>query len=510
MKQKTEADFNETEDHFLNKTWQLIQKVFYFLCRETIFIVVLILSSIWSIFLGIFAFIEMIFFLDLYVLAKVRNLISILLFDPSNVGKKKIKKSLFLFILLIPIGFVMVKNHEKILLYNSDLKNWMSLDETEIFRKTYQNEIGNLKSTVKNEISVLLKKQFEELELKKEKEKNQQLEKEKEKETEMEREREKQKEKEKEREKERERENMYSDIPELSTFLPKYKIPNLISQIMNRPEIQNKVELLRKQSNRKNDNIRDLLQPIIADFLSAEDFQNSLCQLQGFSFSFLDTISNEITEHLVPYLVYGQSAEDEFLSSDLLDQLKKRTAQIIQDTDETLVDYASINLGAKVIKEHSSATYKEAQPITKPLQWINSKLSTYPKHETALDSSLRLGDCWPLPGSNGNLTVELANTISIDSFAIDHSLETKYEKNSSAPKNFRIFYYDLHDKYLQSPKLILNNEFDFDSGFSKKIYYQGKKEIITRVIKLEILDNYGNQNWTCLYRFRVYGFPISS
>ncbi|KAJ3452421.1 klaroid isoform a-related [Anaeramoeba flamelloides] len=510
MKKKTEADFTETEDHFLNKSWQLIQKVFYFLCRETIFIVVLILSSIWSIVLGIFAFIEMIFFLDLYVLAKVRNLISILLFDTSNVGKKKIKKSLFLFILLIPIGFVMVKNHEKILLYNSELKNWMSLDETEIFRKTYKNEIGDLQSTVKKEISDLLKKQLEEIELKKEKEKekNQQLEKEKE----MEKEREKQKEQEKEKEKEREKEKekMYSEIPDLSTFLPKYKIPNLISQIMNRPEIQKKVELLRKQSNRKNDNIRDLLQPIIADFLDDEDFQNSLCQLQGFSFSFLDTISNEIAEHLVPYLVNGQSAEHEFVSSDLLDQLKKRTAQIIQDTDETLVDYASINLGAKVVKEHSSATYKEAQPITRPLQWINSKLSSYPKHEAALDSSLRLGDCWPFSGSNGNLTVQLAHTVSIDSFAIDHSLETKYEKNSSAPKNLRIFYYDLHDKDLQSPKLILNDEFDFDSGFSKKIYYQGKKEIISRVIKLEILDNYGNQNWTCLYRFRVYGFPVSS
>jgi SUN domain-containing protein 1/2 len=36
-----------------------------------------------------------------------------------------------------------------------------------------------------------------------------------------------------------------------------------------------------------------------------------------------------------------------------------------------------------------------------------------------------------------------------------------------------------------------------------------QKRMLTRIVKLNVLSNYGNDDFTCLYRFRVHGQPVA-
>jgi len=141
------------------------------------------------------------------------------------------------------------------------------------------------------------------------------------------------------------------------------------------------------------------------------------------------------------------------------------------------------------------------------------------------------------------LTLELYQPIYFESVTIDHIPRHLAIDIRSAPKNFQVFAYDksfLQKKYVYLVKL-LNNQIYHDSLFFFIILYlynirsilrgtykiNGSNHIqtfnasedfrkrpaqkrIVQFIGLEILDNNGKSEYTCLYRFRVHGSVLES
>lgn len=166
--------------------------------------------------------------------------------------------------------------------------------------------------------------------------------------------------------------------------------------------------------------------------------------------------------------------------------------------------------------------------------------------ETILEKKTVPGSCWPLDGSKGQVTMRLPYPVFIDSVTIDHvNMEiVRSRKHQAAPKTMKIIGYpacgkgdecyalglDMHD-----PIEIARIEYDIEASTIQTfdtIYAQastidsiddsGEEEGSCSVeqaacnapprvsmggITLKVLDNWGNEEYTCLYRLRVHGQP---
>jgi len=150
-------------------------------------------------------------------------------------------------------------------------------------------------------------------------------------------------------------------------------------------------------------------------------------------------------------------------------------------------DYAVALSGGKIIK--SSPTYKN--------EWWNLFIKTQ-QSEVILDPDVNVGNCWPMKGSTGSVTIQLAKTIIPTAVSLEHVSSKIAHNIDTAPQQFRvlginqfseevllgIFKYEIEGKQIQT----------FELKNTKQYAY----------IKLEILSNYGSKEYTCIYRFRVH------
>ena len=182
----------------------------------------------------------------------------------------------------------------------------------------------------------------------------------------------------------------------------------------------------------------------------------------------------------------------------------------------TLLNYATPSAGAKVRLELTSDTYSNNGYVPNNY-WFQLLHLSYWVHwgigvpAEALSEEMTLGHCWPMKGTNGTLTVELAEEIYVHSITIDHILPEESRDVRSAPKYFSVFGQgDLEDERVS----LLTDMYDISkkqqtqnfaiSGNVKQMF------VPVKFITLEILENNGKPDYTCLYRFRVHGELVST
>lgn len=183
--------------------------------------------------------------------------------------------------------------------------------------------------------------------------------------------------------------------------------------------------------------------------------------------------------------------------------------------------------------------------------------------ETVLQGATWPGACWPMQGSAGQITIVLPYAVHPTAISIDHVsklLVNKDNQRDSAPRNMRVFAYapcnvhdckgleyNEHDMYdlfqgksieynlegnavqtfwLPRPKLVKSHDNDDGNGDpnSCQVPQDDDEEeaviascsgefptlspdSLVRAIKLQVLDNWGNGDYTCMYRIRVHGTP---
>jgi Sad1 / UNC-like C-terminal len=182
---------------------------------------------------------------------------------------------------------------------------------------------------------------------------------------------------------------------------------------------------------------------------------------------------------------------------------------------------------------------------------ISSSIQTAPP-ETILQSSTMPGNCWPISmhinGIAPMVTIRLQQPITVSAITIDHTskllLQHPKQQLKSAPKHMKVYGYgpckidmnehtgndnchglefDISSKTLlteitynihhddniqtfpiESSRLAVDHTPD-ESCSTRTGSCNGTREMVVAAITVEIVDNWGNEEFACLYRVRVHG-----
>jgi len=167
--------------------------------------------------------------------------------------------------------------------------------------------------------------------------------------------------------------------------------------------------------------------------------------------------------------------------------------------------------------------------------------------EAVLQKNTLPGSCWPMAGSSGQITLKLANPVVVESVSIDHVSSNIIPEGThdSAPRRLKITGYPSCDELesecraigfdLSDPINIADVEYNikgpsvqtFESEYAKAIASVPTPSFKTEdtepgscsmqtscstpsrigvaAIEVKVLENWGNPDFTCLYRLRVHG-----
>ncbi|KAJ6646402.1 Klaroid protein [Pseudolycoriella hygida] len=195
-----------------------------------------------------------------------------------------------------------------------------------------------------------------------------------------------------------------------------------------------------------------------------------------------------------------------------LDELKikdiVREVLAIYDADKTgLVDYALESAGGEVLSTRCTENYRAHYQLSIfgiPIPY--NYQSNTPR--TAISPTVQPGNCWSFQGFPGFLVLKLNTFVFVTGFTMEHIPKTLAPngKIDSAPKNFSVWgleHENDHEPIEFGKYTFLENGtslqyFSVQNADEKKAF---------NVVELRIESNHGNQNYTCLYRFRVHGHP---
>ncbi|KAG2102168.1 hypothetical protein BD769DRAFT_1367587 [Suillus cothurnatus] len=192
-------------------------------------------------------------------------------------------------------------------------------------------------------------------------------------------------------------------------------------------------------------------------------------------------------------------------------------------------DFALWSAGARIIPAFTSPTYRTSQPKSWFQGLFTSRMQTewrFP--EVAISPGLDAGNCWPMNGSSGAIGISLARDISPQSITIEHVPRHLSLDSRSAPKHLEVWSpvldgmsdetmttFDFPDFLAQlgySPtdakqRFVFLSEMFYNVLSVDHIQNFPLQQQFSRVpvIIIVVKSNWGNENFTCLYRVRVHG-----
>lgn len=117
------------------------------------------------------------------------------------------------------------------------------------------------------------------------------------------------------------------------------------------------------------------------------------------------------------------------------------------------------------------------------------------------------GDCFAMEGVQGYLTVELAEPVVVGAVTLEHLNRVfSSHKANSAPREFKVYGYpDAEALNALQGRLLVEGSYDiYHQNAIQTFDVQAPIETKVAFVRLEISSNHQNENYTCLYRFRVH------
>ncbi|XP_071887607.1 sperm-associated antigen 4 protein-like isoform X2 [Anas platyrhynchos] len=167
---------------------------------------------------------------------------------------------------------------------------------------------------------------------------------------------------------------------------------------------------------------------------------------------------------------------------------------------EVLLDWALKSTGATIDLERSSKTYSWDGMRSCRLFWLPC---TPNPPDTILQPDVSLGNCWAFQGSRGQVVIRLPAKIQATMVTVHHTsdMDSALGKFSSAPRDFTVSGVDEETE----AETLLGT---FTYAVQKKPVQTFPLQEIPRafqVIKVVIQSNWGNPDYTCIYRVQVHG-----
>lgn len=204
-------------------------------------------------------------------------------------------------------------------------------------------------------------------------------------------------------------------------------------------------------------------------------------------------------------------AGEEVCAPETVASLVERTVRLYEADAVGLVDYAAATAGGKVLPSLSSATYTPPGQLlsTDTFHAWGFKAEIGTRDLVIRAGHKRPGQCWPMAGSRGQVTVQLLQAVRPFSVSLEHIPPEISQLPSTAPQRFRVLGRKI-GQAAESPVVLHSQEY-------LTYEMQGPRPVQTfpldlggggegvRAVTLEVLSNWGYAEYTCLYRFRVHG-----
>lgn len=119
------------------------------------------------------------------------------------------------------------------------------------------------------------------------------------------------------------------------------------------------------------------------------------------------------------------------------------------------------------------------------------------------------GECWAFKGTKGYLVIKLSQMIIPSAFSYEHiPKQISRDGNiDSAPKEFQVR--GLADENDKDGHILGNYVYEDNNKPMQYFLIQDPNPQPFQFIELVIVSNHGQQDYTCLYRFRVHGKRIN-
>ncbi|TKS90047.1 SUN domain-containing protein 3 [Collichthys lucidus] len=196
--------------------------------------------------------------------------------------------------------------------------------------------------------------------------------------------------------------------------------------------------------------------------------------------------------------------------SELQKEVKSLRAQIITlaPLADTMPNFALKSQGAEVWQSLSSSTYLPREHIgivwDKLFYWWHSTKAQ--QGVIKGHSRLLTGQCWPFAGERGHLFVSLSHPISITHVTLGHIVKSQSPHGNieSAPREFSVYGMTTTG---EAGTHLGRFVYDPDGAAFQTFHLPNPESGIFRYVRLEIENNWGNIDYTCIYSFRVHGKP---
>ncbi|XP_072380930.1 SUN domain-containing protein 3-like isoform X2 [Diabrotica undecimpunctata] len=130
---------------------------------------------------------------------------------------------------------------------------------------------------------------------------------------------------------------------------------------------------------------------------------------------------------------------------------------------------------------------------------INMNLLSDPK--SILQPTTLPGNCFAFDGTEGRVRIKLGRKIEIKAVTMEH-IRLDVDR-SSAPREFHV--YGLAHQNEETPEVLGTFTYQLTGRPYQTFQIVSNDTKAFEIVELHILNNYGKDEYTCIYRFRVHG-----
>ena len=211
---------------------------------------------------------------------------------------------------------------------------------------------------------------------------------------------------------------------------------------------------------------------------------------------------------------------------DVETEVMRRLALVSGADSTNRVDYALFSGGGRVVG-HSALSPLVARaegPLTHALKSIRGGVHPRADEWVLSGGANFAGECLALRGDKGFVDVRLREAVVVTAVTVEHVHADVAYDLSSAPKRFAVSGWN---RTREPPPVAVGSsskngekaphdfggplryELGVERGATQTFSFDEKNARAVDHVRFEILSNYGNAEYTCLYRLRVHGTPVA-
>lgn len=248
-----------------------------------------------------------------------------------------------------------------------------------------------------------------------------------------------------------------------------------------------------------------LLQWISDHFVSTSELQTSLSALES---SILGNLSLQIEEGQSPSKetitkTVLNAAGEAGLSEEHVHLIVTNAIKLYSEDRTGMVDYALESGGGSIISTRCSESFNTKTALLSLFGLPLWYFSQSPR--VVIQPEVHPGNCWAFKGSTGYIVVGLSMKIVPTAFTLEHVAKSLSPTGniSSAPREFNV--YGLDDEQQEEGQLLGEYIYEEDGDSLQTFPVSDEVSSGFQIIEMRVLSNWGNPEYTCVYRFRVHG-----